>query len=122
MSVKGNAGEGRFWRGRPIASSPTYVRAEQSFRAGLVEQEGAPAPQHHPQAEQAEKPHNVISTLLIRPTQNPKLQKGEFTGFSKAREMLIYHFDGSWNPGEGLAHMASKRKSRTSEAGGREGD
>ena len=123
MSVKGNAGEGRFWRGRPIASSPTYVRAEQSCRAGLVEQEGTPAPQHHLQPEQAEKPHNIISTLLIRPTQNPKLQKGEFTGFSKAREMLlIYHVDGSWNPGEGLAHMASKRKSRTSEAGGREGD
>ena len=90
---------------------PTYVRAEESCRAGLVEQEGPPAPQHHLQAEQVEKPHNIISALLIRPTQNRKLQKGEFTigvtGFSKAREMLlIYCFDGSWDPGEGLAHVA----------------
>ena len=95
----------------PLPSPPTYVRAEESCRAGLVEQEGPAAPQHHLQAEQVEKPHSIISTLLIRPTQNPKLQKGEFTigvtGLSKAREMLlIYHFDGSWDPGEGLAHMA----------------
>ena len=95
----------------PLPSPPTYVRAEESCRAGLVEQEGPPAPQHHLQAEQVEKPHSFISTLLIRPTQNSKLQKGEFTigvtGLSKAREMLlIYHSDGSWDPGEGLAHMA----------------
>ena len=97
----------RFGEEDPLPSPPTYVRAEESCRAGLVEQEGPPAPQHHLQAEQVEKPHNIISTLLIRPTQNPKLQKGEFTGFSKAREMLlIYHFDGSWDPGEGLARMA----------------
>ena len=101
MQVRAGFGED------PLPPPTTYVRAEESFQAGLVEQEGPPAPQHHLQAEQAEKPHNVISTLLIRPTQNPKLQKGEFTGFSKAREMLlIYHVDGSWNPGEGLAHMA----------------
>ena len=95
----------------PLPPPPTYVRAEESCRAGLVEQEGPPAPQHHLQAEQVEKPHSIISTLLIRPTQNSKLQKGEFTigvtGLSKAKEMLlIYHFDGSWDPGEGLAHMA----------------
>ena len=95
----------------PLPSPPTYVRAEESCRAGLVEQEGPPAPQYHLQAEQAEKPHNIMSTLLIRPTQNPKLRKGEFTigvtGLSKAREMLlIYHFDGSWDSGEGLAHKA----------------
>lgn len=87
------------------------MRAEESCRAGVVEQEGPSAAQHHLQAGQLEKPHNIISTLLIRPTQNPKLQKGEFTigvtGFSKAREMLlIYLFDGSWDPGEGLAHTA----------------
>ena len=95
----------------PLPPPPTYVRAEESCRAGLVEQEGPPAPQHHLQAEQVEKPHNIMSTLLTWRTQNPKLQKGEFTigvtGFSKAREMLlIYHFDGPWNRGEGLAHMA----------------
>ena len=95
----------------PLPPPPTYVRAEESCRAGLVQQEGPPAPQHHLQAEQVEKPHNIISTLLIRPTQNPKLQKAEFTirvtGLSKAREMLlINYFDGSWDPGEGLAHVA----------------
>ena len=95
----------------PLPSPLTYVRAEESCRAGLVQQEGPPAPQHHLQAEQVEKPHNIISTLLIRPKENTKLQKGEFTigvtGLSKAREMLlIYYFDGSWDPGEGLAYMA----------------
>ena len=95
----------------PLPSPPTYGRAEESCRAGLVEQEGPPAPQHHLQAEQVEKPHNIMSTLLTWRTQNPKLQKGEFTigvtGFSKAREMLlIYHFEGSWDSGEGLAHTA----------------
>ena len=95
----------------PLPSPLTYVRAEESCRAGLVEQEGPYAPQHHLQAEQVEKPHNIISTLLIRPKENTKLQEGEFTigvtGFSKAREMLlINYFDGSWDPGEGLAHVA----------------
>ena len=105
MQVRAGFGED------PLPSPPTYVRAEESCRAGVVEQEGPPAPQHHLQAEQVEKPHNIMSTLLTWRTQNPKLQKGEFTigvtGFSKAREMLlIYHFDVSWDPGEGLAHMA----------------
>ena len=105
MQVRAGFGED------PLPSPPTYVRAEESCRAGVVEQEGPPAPQHHLQAEQVEKPHNIMSTLLTWRTQNPKLQKGEFTigvtGFSKAREMLlIYYFDGSWDPGEGLAHTA----------------
>ena len=105
MQVRAGFGED------PLPPPPTYVRAEESCRAGLVEQEGPPAPQHHLQAEQVEKPHNIMSTLLTWRTQNPKLQKGEFTigvtGLSKAREMLlINYFDGSWDPGEGLAYMA----------------
>ena len=108
--MKENAGEDRFWR-RPITSSPNLCESRGKLQ-GWVGRAGRPlCSQHHLQAEQVEKPHNSISTVLIRPTQNRKLQKGEFTigvtGFSKAREMLlIYHFDGSWDPGEGLAHMA----------------
>ena len=99
----------------PLPSPPTYVRAEESCRAGVVEQEGPPAPQHHLQAEQVEKPHNIMSTLLIRPTQNSKLQKGEFTigvtGLSKAGEtLLISHLDGSRKPGERAGPHGMKEK------------